>query len=164
LSIIGIPFRRLIIKSPLSPDSLSNHLESIVWKHSPFFWIGSPPKDKQFIGSFSPNDFRLQKLYGFPKNIFKPTFYGTIEPHSSGSEIKITITLDPIELILIVAINLFLIYVSVISQNVFFVVVTIVFDILEYLIGFAPEARFFEKRFTEELNSINQEGKLISAP
>jgi hypothetical protein len=155
VNIFGIPYRQLVIDSPLSPKKVSKCLESIVWQHSPSFWLGFPPKDKVFVGFSSSHSFRLQKIYGFPKNIFKPTFYGTIEPYQSGSTIKVIITLDPVEWIVMVGYNLLLIYGAIAERNIYLIGLAVAVNLFEYLIGFAPEARFFEGRFLQEFESVN---------
>jgi len=102
----GIPYRRLEIKSPMKPTNISECLEDIVWKHTPYFWIGKTPKDKNFVGFLSSDSFRIQRIGGIWNTIWKPTFYGKVHQIHNGSEITITMTLGPIEFLFFLLQNL----------------------------------------------------------
>ena len=145
-----VPYRKIHIVSPHSAEVLAERLRLHTSRRWP--WFRSPAPQFDFVGSVSPNAFRLlPTIRG--RNTYQPWLLGRMTPRPDGTEIRIVQTLHPIGIVIIVG---FLILAFVLWARVeyyggaaMFTAGLFVLHGLMYCIGFLPQARRAEERIRQ---------------
>lgn len=92
-----LPYRRLVIKSPLPPEDVAQVLWNSV-HHNPW----APTSGRLFEGSVTLADFQIERVTA-RHNTFIPQIHGSIVPDGSGSWISIRLLLHPASVIFLAA-------------------------------------------------------------
>lgn len=92
-----IPIRHLTLHSDLTPSEAQSRLAMIVLEGSRPGPGSRMPAGKTYYGTLSTQSFHLNRfrLYG-TKNVWIPTFHGTIRPTPIGTDIDVTVSLEGI--------------------------------------------------------------------
>jgi hypothetical protein len=142
-----IPYRKTHIISSHSAEVLAERLRLRTSRRWP--WFRSPVGRFDFVGSVSPQGFRLlPTIRG--RNTYQPWLRGRMTPRPDGTEIRIVQTLHPIGIAIIVVV---LILGFVLGRRVGdyrdIIGGLFVLHCLMYWIAFLPQARRAEARIRQ---------------
>jgi|GEM_PF-5220453 len=106
---LTIPIRHLTLHSELTPSEAQSRLAMIVLEGSRPGLGSGIPDGKTYYGTLSTQSFHLNRwrLYG-TKNVWIPTFHGTIRPTSIGTDIDVTVSLEGRNVIFVLVYHLFI--------------------------------------------------------
>ncbi len=93
MTIHWLPYRRLTLYSPLSPDEAAQALSGRVIRRRYHFWTFADAG--QFEGEISVYKFNFNHRLWY-QNSWRPIVYGTFEPLDNGTHIHITIKTHPL--------------------------------------------------------------------
>jgi hypothetical protein len=142
-----VPYRRIHIVSPHSAEVLAERLRLQTSPRWP--WFRSPAGQFDFVGSVSPNDFRLLPT-NRGRNTYQPWLLGRMTPRVDGTEIRIVQTLHPAGIIIIVGVLVLgLVLGRLVGDYRDIIVGLFVLHCLTYFIGFLPQARRAEARIRQ---------------
>jgi hypothetical protein len=142
-----IPYRKIHIVSPHSAEVLAERLHLHTSPRWP--WFRSPAGQFDFVGSVSPNAFRLlPTIRG--RNTYQPWLLGRMTPRSDGTEIRIMQTLHPIGIVIIVGVLILgLVLARRVGDYRDIIAGLFVLHCVTYFIGFLPQARRAEARIRQ---------------
>ena len=146
-----IPIRHLRLHSELTPGEVQRRWARIVLEGSRPKPGSQIPAEKIYHGALSTQSFHLTRLrlYG-TKNVWIPTFHGTIRPTPSGSDIDVTVSLEGRNVTFVLIYHLFFLMLLILSLFVGLVLCPIIFVILAiadgwgYYESFVRGVIFFE--------------------
>ena len=145
-----IPYRKTHIVSPHPPEVLAERLRLHTARRWP--WFRSPDPQFDFVGSVSPNAFRLLAT-ARGRKIYQPWLLGRMTPRPDGTEIRLVQTLHPTGIIIIV---IFLILAFVLWARTghyggagIFTAGLFVLHSVMYCLGFWRHARRAEERIRQ---------------
>ncbi len=154
-AMFSITLRHFTIHSSLAPSTIKNRLTEIVLPHSPPLFLWKVPSGKLYYGTMSDNSFHLKSLWHHQsRNLWIPTFYGSIHHTPIGSDILIFASMEGFDAIAIIVYHLFILLMLAIGIKVglplFLFVLTLfsLADGLGYYMGVVRGIQFFE----EEIN------------
>lgn len=134
-----VPYRKTRIVSLHSPEVLAERLGLHTSRRWP--WFRLPGGECYFVGSVSPNAFRLLPTRR-GRNTYQPWLLGKMTPRPDGTEIRIVQTLHPIGIVIIVGVLILGLYLGRrIGDYRNILVGLFVFHCLLYFIGYWPQAR-----------------------
>ena len=149
MNIPGFPYRKLIIDSQLETSSFELMLRSCSVPKAPI--LKRISNNVSFVGKITTNSFRIMpKIKG--RNSYNPWIIGSYQPKTNGCQIKMTIMIHPLVIIVMLFFFIFPQYLTISkggSFNVIFFIVILIFHFIMYFLGYLPEAKKIEKLFIE---------------
>ena len=137
-----LPYRRVEIVSPHSPDALAQRINAVTSPGRP--WLRSLPGNFHFTGRVSSAAFYLVPVIR-GRNTYLPHVRGVIHDTSGGTRIQLVQTLHPIAIAFVIGLCFVLPLIFGASAGMALLVL-FVFHSLMYFVGFLPEAERTEER------------------
>jgi hypothetical protein len=145
-----IPYHRVTIQSPLTPAVIADR---IMAETAQPLWFRRPNAERMFAGSVKSDAFVLwRNILG--RNTYLPRLVGRFRAVDGGTELVVTMAIQPI--VAIVVVLLFLIFPEYLlavtkegSVSVIWLALMLVFHVVMWIIGFRPEAMWAEQQLRE---------------
>ncbi len=150
----GIPYKKITFQSKLTPSEILSRLQTVT---SRSFWYMWGPKDKDFVGSVSTDGFRIHRNLR-NRNTYLPVLSGEVLAENKGSQIVVTMSLDPVAVLLMLGLLVFVLRIVLspggeIGLKLLIFVWSLILHLGMYAMGFAPEVSRAEERFQEIFES-----------
>jgi hypothetical protein len=143
----GIPYKKITFQSKLKPSEIVSRLQTVT---SRSFWYKWAPKDKDFVGSVSEDSFRIHRNIR-NRNTYLPVLTGEVLAENEGSQIVVTMSLDPVAILIMLGLLVFVLRIvsspgGEIGPKILIFVWSLILHLGMYAMGFSPEVARAEER------------------